>query len=37
MSALLLMWRRINATWLVIGGALFGWLVHVYGLSRCGS
>ena len=37
MSALLLMWRRINATWLVVGGALLGWLVHVCGLSRCGS
>lgn len=37
MSALLLMWRRLNATWLVIGGALLGWLVHACGVSRCGS
>ncbi len=37
MSALLLLWWRTNATWLVIGGALLGWLVQVCGLSRCGS
>jgi chromate transporter len=32
-AALLLLRLRLNATWLVIGGALLGWLAHAFGVA----
>lgn len=32
-AAVLLVWFRLNATWLIVGGAAAGWAIHAVGLT----
>ena len=36
LAAALLLRFKLNATWLVLGGAVAGWLVHTLGLASGG-